>query len=215
MRANWLGYPAQVFAPRRSNEQQDWSTSSAPPIPLPRSPAARNLALSLLWGYAAAEEDDGWVDRGELYREHAPLDPDDLYVAEEWLTEESLVVDVDVDEDGFARAEITPAGWSVLRWWGWEDVERVGNPSNIRAGDFIVIREPVTRRFHVLACGERDCLTLVGPQGGASSPSSAAMWARRIGGSEARVWLIEGEHMAFPISRAANALAMKERLRAV
>lgn len=214
MSADGLVYPRAVPFARRPNEQE-WATATAPPIEVPRSNLVLNVAMSMLWAYAVAAQEDGWVDLAEIYEEHRPLDPDDWESAREWLDEEGLVEDRDVDPDGFARADVTPLGYSVLRWWGWEDVERAENPSQIRPGDFVVLREPETRRYYVAACGARDCLTLVGPAGGASSPSSAAMWARRLGGPEARVWLLEREDTAFPISRAANVLVAKERLSAV
>lgn len=134
--------------------------------------------------------------------------------AEAWLTEKGLV-DLDCRIEGEARGTPTDAGWSLLRWWGWDDVDRVVNPEDIGPGDFLIIREPATRRYYIVACDERGCLRLVGPRHGASSPSSAAMHARRIGGPEARVFLQEDPTRHYPISRAANILVAKERLTAM
>lgn len=207
-----LVYPALVFGTRRLRNEQTQELELPPPVELPHREAA-SLAMSMLWAYAEAE--NKWADMRPILREYATADPDDWYAATEWLSEENLVERLDWDPEGFELAQVTPLGWSMLRWWGWEDVARASNPSQIQPGDFIVIREPITRRYHVLACEDRGCLKLVGPQGGASSPSSAAMWARRVGGTDARVWLIETRQMHFPIARTANAMAFKDRLRAV
>lgn len=216
-----LVYPAPMFGTRRVRNEQQWGdgVEIPPPVELPHREAA-SLAMSLLWAYAEAQENDEWTDLRPILREHEPIDPEDWYSAKQWLSEESLVELEDWDPEGLELASVTPLGWSMLRWWGWEDLGRASNPSQIRAGDFLVVREPATRRYYVVECGDGnkgECVmvTLLGPDGGASSPSSAAMWARRIGGTDARVWLIETRQMHFPIARSANALAAKDRLRAV
>lgn len=135
--------------------------------------------MALLFEYAAAAEAGRWADRPAVHREYRTSDPEDWAAAETWIEEENLADIEDVDEDGFVRATVTPEGMGLLRWWGWEELERADVPTT---RDFVTRRNPTTHAYELLRNGH--------PRGatGFATPKAAAAAARRIN-PRARVFL--------------------------